>query len=46
MVLEMFPDDEHLVRWIGMAREKVHFQGLPARICGWDRESGPASVWP
>ena len=29
----MFPDDEHLVRWIGMAREKVHFQGLPARIC-------------
>ncbi len=33
LVLEMFPDDEHLVRWIGMAREKVHFQGLPARIC-------------
>ena len=33
LVLEMFPDNEHLVRWIRMAREKVHFQGLPARIC-------------
>ncbi len=33
LVLEMFPDNEHLVRWIRMAREQVHFQGLPARIC-------------
>jgi urocanate hydratase len=33
LVLEMFPEDEHLVRWIRMAREQVHFQGLPARIC-------------
>jgi urocanate hydratase len=33
LVLELFPDDEHLRRWIGMAREKVRFQGLPARIC-------------
>jgi urocanate hydratase len=33
LVLEMFPDDEHLCRWIRMAREKVEFQGLPARIC-------------
>jgi urocanate hydratase len=33
LVLEMFPDDEHLVRWIRMARERVAFQGLPARIC-------------
>ena len=33
LVLELFPDDEHLVRWITLAREKVHFQGLPARIC-------------
>ena len=32
-VLEEFPDDEHLRRWIGMARERVAFQGLPARIC-------------
>lgn len=33
LVLEMFPDDVHLARWIRMARERVAFQGLPARIC-------------
>ena len=33
LVLEMFPEDEHLCRWIRMANEKVAFQGLPARIC-------------
>jgi urocanate hydratase len=32
-VLELFPDNEPLCRWIGQAREKVAFQGLPARIC-------------
>jgi urocanate hydratase len=32
-VLETFPEDETLARWIRLAREKVHFQGLPARIC-------------
>ncbi len=32
-VLETFPDEEHLCRWIRLAREKVAFQGLPARIC-------------
>jgi urocanate hydratase len=32
-VLEEFPDDELLHRWIGQAREKIAFQGLPARIC-------------
>jgi urocanate hydratase len=32
-VLELFPDDEHLRRWLTMAREKVPFQGLPSRIC-------------
>jgi urocanate hydratase len=32
-VLRTFPDEEHLCRWIRMAREKVAFQGLPARIC-------------
>jgi urocanate hydratase len=32
-VLELFPDDRKLERWIKMAREKVHFQGLPSRIC-------------
>jgi urocanate hydratase len=32
-VLETFPDNDHLARWIRLAREKVRFQGLPARIC-------------
>src|SRR5229473_2845667 len=32
-VLEAFPEDEALARWIRLARERVHFQGLPARIC-------------
>ncbi len=32
-VLEAFPEKEPLARWIRQAREKVHFQGLPARIC-------------
>jgi len=32
-VMELFPDDDHLHRWLKMAREKVPFQGLPARIC-------------
>src|ERR1035437_699707 len=33
LVLELFPLDEHLRRWITLARERIHFQGLPARIC-------------
>ncbi len=32
-VLETFPDDEHLCRWIRLAGERVRSQGLPARIC-------------
>ncbi len=32
-ILGLFPEDERLVRWISNAREKVRFQGLPARIC-------------
>jgi urocanate hydratase len=32
-VLRTFPENASLARWIGMAREKVRFQGLPARIC-------------
>ena len=32
-VLETFPEEEHLCRWIRLASEKVAFQGLPARIC-------------
>ena len=33
LALELFPDNESLRRWIKLAREKVAFQGLPARIC-------------
>ncbi|MET3291002.1 UNVERIFIED_CONTAM: urocanate hydratase [Brevibacillus sp. OAP136] len=33
LVLKLFPENEHLHRWIKMAREKVAFQGLPSRIC-------------
>ena len=32
-VLELFPENEHLRRWITMAQKRVEFQGLPARIC-------------
>ncbi len=32
-ILELFPEDEHLARWIRMAQKHVKFQGLPARIC-------------
>jgi len=33
LVAELFPEDRALLRWIKLARERVHFQGLPARIC-------------
>ena len=33
LVLELFPEDEALARWIKLAREKIQFQGLPSRIC-------------
>jgi urocanate hydratase len=33
VIKELFPEDEHLHRWLDMAREKVPFQGLPSRIC-------------
>jgi urocanate hydratase len=32
-ILDLFPGNEALARWIRLARQKVHFQGLPARIC-------------
>ena len=32
-VRELLPDDQHLHRWLDMARDRIHFQGLPARIC-------------
>jgi urocanate hydratase len=44
-VKELMPNDAHLHNWLGMAREKIRFQGLPARIC-WvglgDRRMGLA----
>jgi urocanate hydratase len=33
LIMGLFPEKEHLVRWIKMAREQVAFQGLPSRIC-------------
>jgi urocanate hydratase len=33
LVLELFPQHDHLRRWITLARERIQFQGLPARIC-------------
>jgi urocanate hydratase len=32
-ILELFGDQDHIARWIRLARERVRFQGLPARIC-------------
>lgn len=32
-VKELIPDNPHLHRWLDMAKERIHFQGLPARIC-------------
>jgi urocanate hydratase len=33
LLLELFPDNDALRRWITLARQRIHFQGLPARIC-------------
>ena len=33
IIMELFPEKEHLIRWIKMAAEQVAFQGLPSRIC-------------
>jgi urocanate hydratase len=33
LALEMFPENETLARWMTLARERIHYQGLPARIC-------------
>jgi urocanate hydratase len=32
-ILKLFPENETLARWMKLAREKIHFQGLPSRIC-------------
>lgn len=41
-ILELFPDNEHLARWIKLAQQRVKFQGLPARICwlGYGERAG------
>ena len=48
-ILDLFPEKEHLRRWITLAREKVQFQGLPARICwleyGERAEAGERFNW-
>jgi urocanate hydratase len=33
LALEMFPENQTLARWMKLAKERIHFQGLPARIC-------------
>ena len=33
LALELFPDNQVLARWLKLAKERIHFQGLPARIC-------------
>ena len=33
LVLQLFPEDEQLARWIQLARKRIRFQGLPARVC-------------
>jgi urocanate hydratase len=45
-VKELIPDDPHLHRWLDMARERIAFQGLPARICWVGSGSATGSVWP
>jgi urocanate hydratase len=32
-IMELFPEDDHLIRWLKMAQEQIEFQGLPSRIC-------------
>ena len=45
-VKELIPDDAHLHRWLDMARERISFQGLPARICWVGLGSAPGLAWP
>ncbi|WP_207593012.1 urocanate hydratase [Halomontanus rarus] len=45
-VLELFPEKEHLRRWIELAREQVQFQGLPSRVCWLGYSAGEASEAP
>ena len=43
-IKELFPENKHTHRWLDMARERIAFQGLPARIC-W-LGPGRARTWP
>ena len=43
-VKELIPDDKHLHRWLDMARERISFQGLPARICWVGLGDAPRSA--
>ncbi len=40
-IMNLFPDNDHLTKWLTMAQERVEFQGLPARICwlGYDERA-------
>src|SRR5260370_1786608 len=44
LVLEMFPQDEHLNRWIKLAQNRVKLQALPSRLC-WLGHRGRAKFW-
>ncbi|WP_440989608.1 urocanate hydratase [Haloarchaeobius baliensis] len=39
-ILELFPEKDHLRRWIELAQEQVHFQGLPSRVCWLGYQAG------
>ncbi|WP_257297726.1 urocanate hydratase [Haloarchaeobius sp. FL176] len=41
-ILELFPEKDHLRRWIELAQEQVHFQGLPSRVCWLGYQAGDA----
>lgn len=42
VVLDLFPDKDHLRRWIDLAADRIEFQGLPSRVCwlGFDADAG------
>jgi len=40
LILKMFPENKGMIRWMKMAKEKIAFQGLPARICWLGRRKG------
>jgi urocanate hydratase len=44
-VKELLPNNAHLHNWLDMAKARIKFQGLPARIVGWAWVTGTGSVW-